>query len=485
MGIKNEVIIMKKVLLFFLLFNFMLAGNVFAQESNINVYIYGEKVSFPNTPLIINDHTFVPMRSIFEYLGSSIDWDANTMSIIAKRGNIEIKLVIGSKDSYVNGNYSMLSDEPRLINGNTYVPLRFISEAFNQDVKWDSSTNTISIGKELQPKDISEIVSPAVVYIEIYDKNNKPIKSGSGFIVDKSGIVVTNFHVIDLASKAIIKLIDGRTFETHTVIGYNKDRDIAVLKIESNNLPTVSIGNSDDVDNGDKVVTIGSPLGLENSISDGLVSNNNRKIEELKYIQISAAISHGSSGGALIDEKNAKVIGITTLGFVDGQNINMAIPINDYKNLYISNAYTMDDVYQFTHVIKYANGDYYEGDIKKGILEGQGFYKWANGDNYYGDWINNVRTGKGICFWANGDEYQGDFVNSKFEGTGKLTLKNGFTYEGDYLNDQRNGNGKSSWSNGDMYIGSWKDNERTGYGTYYFANGQTLKGNFLNGQFIN
>ncbi len=185
-------------------------------------------------------------------------------------------------------------------------------------------------GNQLEASEISSIVSPAVFYIEVKNSSNVTYASGSGFILDKSGIVATNYHVIDGAYSATIKLVDGRIFPVEKVLAYDKNRDIAVLKISGSNLPQVKLGDSEEIKNGDKILTIGSPEGLENTISDGLVSNRKRLVDKVSYIQISAPISHGSSGGVLLNYK-AEVIGITTAYYEGGQNLNLAIPINDLK----------------------------------------------------------------------------------------------------------------------------------------------------------
>ncbi|MDP4094903.1 MAG: trypsin-like peptidase domain-containing protein, partial [Bacillota bacterium] len=183
---------------------------------------------------------------------------------------------------------------------------------------------------ELEPADISKISSPAVVYIEVYDSSNQLSATGSGFIVDKSGKIVTNYHVISQAASAKVYLVDGTTYNVASVLAYNKDRDVAVLKINGSNLPTVVLGDSGSVMNGQKVVAIGSPKGMQNSISSGLISNKDRIIENQHYLQTDAAISPGSSGGALLNYK-AEVVGVTCAMLLDSQNINLAIPINDIK----------------------------------------------------------------------------------------------------------------------------------------------------------
>jgi len=183
----------------------------------------------------------------------------------------------------------------------------------------------------LTAKEIFSRVSHSVVYIETYDSAGNSVACGSGFIVDSAnGKVVTNYHVINGAQSAKVKISTGAIYTVEKVLGYDQAADIAILKINGFGLKAVSIGDSETVETGDKIYAIGNPLGLENTMSDGLISSKSRVVDGTSYIQISAPISHGSSGGVLLNEQG-KVIGITSAGIDDGQNLNFAIPINALK----------------------------------------------------------------------------------------------------------------------------------------------------------
>jgi serine protease Do len=186
-----------------------------------------------------------------------------------------------------------------------------------------------SVPTELNPSEIAAIAGPAVGTIYVYDGFEQKIGNGSAFLVDANGKLVTNYHVIDGAYSAQVRFSNGSIYDVQKVLAYDVERDIAVLKIAGSSLPYLNLGNSDSIVAGQRVVAIGSPLGYENTITEGLVSNVNRVIEGQSYIQTSASISPGSSGGPLLDLK-ANVIGITTSGY-DGQNLNFAIPINEVK----------------------------------------------------------------------------------------------------------------------------------------------------------
>ena len=137
---------------------------------------------------------------------------------------------------------------------------------------------------------------------------------GSGFIIDPSGIIVTNNHVIDHADKVTIKLSDGRELPA-TVVGRDEKTDLAVLRIKGGgNFPAIAWGDSDHVRVGDDVFAVGSPFGLGNTVTTGIVSGRGREIGQGPYddfLQIDAAINQGNSGGPLFDT-SGRVVGVNT-----------------------------------------------------------------------------------------------------------------------------------------------------------------------------
>ena len=111
----------------------------------ISVYIDGQLQNFTQQPIIESGTTLVPMRACFEGLGASVNWNNDAQTVTSRRGNTEISLSIGNKLAYVNGTAQTLSVPGKLINGYTYIPLRFVGEALGDTVVWDSSSNTIKI----------------------------------------------------------------------------------------------------------------------------------------------------------------------------------------------------------------------------------------------------------------------------------------------------------------------------------------------------
>ncbi|ERT05458.1 putative serine protease HhoA [Lyngbya aestuarii BL J] len=161
---------------------------------------------------------------------------------------------------------------------------------------------------------------------------------GSGFIVDSNGIILTNAHVVKGADKVTVILKDGREFQGE-VRGVDEPSDLAVVKINGNNLPVAPLGNSDQVQVGDWAIAVGNPLGLDNTVTLGIVSTLNRPSSQvgipdkrLDFIQTDAAINPGNSGGPLLNNQG-EVIGINTAIRADGQGIGFAIPIDKAKSI--------------------------------------------------------------------------------------------------------------------------------------------------------
>lgn len=184
----------------------------------------------------------------------------------------------------------------------------------------------------LSPRDIAKHTE-AIYLIKTFDEDGEPIGSGTGFNIESSGIIVTNYHVIQGATTIKCSVNNSTTYDVQYILNYNVMKDIAILKLkDTSNLPFLSLGDSDKLELAEEVVAIGNPLELQNSVSTGIVSGL-RVLFGMSYIQTSAAISPGNSGGPLINSYG-EVIGITTMSMANTQNINFAVPINSVKKLF-------------------------------------------------------------------------------------------------------------------------------------------------------
>lgn len=204
--------------------------------------------------------------------------------------------------------------------------------------------------------DLVERAAPAVVNIDTVTKERRQVIDpfedffggrspfgtqefvqkgvGSGFIVDPSGVIVTNNHVVKGATELTVTLNDGRKFAGR-VVGRDPSTDVAVVSIAAKNLPTLALGESRTLRVGEWVVAIGSPLGLSKTVTAGIVSALNRDVqinERVSFIQTDAAINPGNSGGPLIDMRG-RVIGINTAIAAQAQGIGFAIPADTVRNI--------------------------------------------------------------------------------------------------------------------------------------------------------
>jgi len=168
--------------------------------------------------------------------------------------------------------------------------------------------------------------SPAVVVVASIDKEGKPTSLGSGFIVREDGVIVTNYHVVNMASDIKIK-IGYKVRDIEGLLHVDPENDIAIIKVEGKDYPKVRIGDANRAQIGEKVYAIGSPQGLENTISEGILSGIREIDRERKILQMTAAISPGSSGGPVFNGRG-EVIGIATFLIAETQNLNFAMPVN-------------------------------------------------------------------------------------------------------------------------------------------------------------
>jgi Do/DeqQ family serine protease len=163
--------------------------------------------------------------------------------------------------------------------------------------------------------------------------------TGSGFIISSDGRILTNAHVVDGADTVTVKLKDGHTYKGK-VLGKDELTDVAVVKIDANNLPTVTLGNSDKLEPGQWAIAIGNPLGLDSTVTTGIISATGRTSTDIggtpdkrvDYIQTDAAINPGNSGGPLLNARG-EVIGMNTAIIQGAQGLGFAIPINTAQRI--------------------------------------------------------------------------------------------------------------------------------------------------------
>jgi serine protease Do len=186
-------------------------------------------------------------------------------------------------------------------------------------------------------RDISSLVKQlgeAVVQVKT------PGGLGSGFIINEDGYLITNFHVIEGETEISVEVyhqkdgqLDRETYKQVKIIAINKFHDLALLHIEDKNAPKfkfVTLGSSDVLNVGDGVFAIGSPLGLERTVTQGILSTKTRQMEGELYLQTSAQINPGNSGGPLFN-LSGEVVGVTNMKITFGEGLGFAIPVELVK----------------------------------------------------------------------------------------------------------------------------------------------------------
>lgn len=204
-----------------------------------------------------------------------------------------------------------------------------------------------------------EKADASVVTIFCYDYEGELATTGSGFVAFDGKTIITNYHVMTSAFTCKISTNQDISYEVTGILCYSKKQDIAILELaEDTGLQPLTLGDSSLIKKGETVVAIGSPLGIKNTVSTGVLSG--RLMEDnMDVLQFTAPISSGSSGGALFDN-NGNVIGITYASYIDGQNLNLAIPVELASDLYNSkkitkeaNAICVAEYPYITKLIKY------------------------------------------------------------------------------------------------------------------------------------
>jgi S1-C subfamily serine protease len=190
------------------------------------------------------------------------------------------------------------------------------------------------------------LASPSVLTLHCYDQDGELTAQGSGFVVRRSGIAVTNWHVAEHATTMTATNGSGRVFKVSGYVNVDAGADLVLLQLANQdgspvaNLPELHFADSRTVATGQKIFTLSTPLGLSQTLTDGLVSAI-RSFRQQQYLQISAPVSHGSSGGPVFNE-SGEVIGVIKGLVASGENLNFAIPIDSVVRLLSAPATVVD-----------------------------------------------------------------------------------------------------------------------------------------------
>ena len=263
--------------------------------------------------------------------------------------------IFATTEFYLKNNAMIRGDVIRENNQNTLVDIGYQlilipknsiikTKKINKKAKTIIANNSgfFHQNKKLKKKSIKNLVPKLGESVVVV---NTPSGLGTGFIINEQGYLVTNYHVIEREKNLKVTMFvkKGKSVETIVykkvkIIAYNPFMDLALLKI--NDVPGkkfkyVNLGNIKENKVGDTVFAIGTPLGLERSVTQGIISSSNRNYNGILYIQTTAPINPGNSGGPLFNLKG-EVIGVTNMGYIFSDGLGFAIPV-DYLKHFLKN----------------------------------------------------------------------------------------------------------------------------------------------------
>lgn len=193
-----------------------------------------------------------------------------------------------------------------------------------------AASNT-EAGMDKTVQQLAAIAKKSVVVVTFHGRDGERQGLGSGVIVDPNGLIATNLHVIGEARPISVELQDGRKFDVTAIEATERSHDLAVLRIDARDLPALPLGNSDDLQDGQPVMAIGNPVGLERSVVSGVLSGR-REMDGVTMLQVAIPIERGNSGGPLLDLRG-RIHGFLTLKSLKTDNLGFAMPVNALKPL--------------------------------------------------------------------------------------------------------------------------------------------------------
>ncbi|MHA7964512.1 trypsin-like peptidase domain-containing protein [Paenibacillus sp. CAU 1782] len=321
-----------------------------AQQQSIQLWLDDQNIQLSAPVYKENGVVMAPMKDLLDKLGVTSVYETKTGTIIIRDFDLTISMTVGGKGAIVNGASVQAPAAPAVKSGVVFIPVRFIAEQLYLDVIWDGAIHAVkletwdySLSKEEEVDDETDWIGPdteAALTAEdiaaMFDESVVMIMTnksqGSGVVIGDN-LILTNYHVIADASSATAYSIYSDEIKIKGVAVWNENADLAIITTEDPiDLSQVSVDYAP-ISKGGKVYAIGSPQGVQNTISEGIVSNLHYE-DGVRYLQTNAPIDHGSSGGALFDAYG-NLVGITTSGYSNTQaHLNFAVSILHASVLY-------------------------------------------------------------------------------------------------------------------------------------------------------
>lgn len=277
---------------------------------------------------------------------------------------------------------------------------------------------------QMDSADLAAYVQERTVTVNVSTINGYE-NAGSGFFIDDQGTIVTNYHVIDQGAAMSVETTDGGSYDVKEVVDFSPVYDLAVLKIDVSGNPYLSF-SSEETRTGEKVYAVGSALGtLTGSFTEGTVSSTSRTIGLIDCIQMDAAISHGNSGGPLVNSYG-DVVGINTFSYTDGENLNLAIKPSMLERLSLDKNYSVNEFQEWY------------------VTESSRSFSPYDGANYYYSLVNTYQIVTGApCLLSYDEEgnsstgyqdcrvgYAYDYDSDQYDTYVDYLKENGFIFQG-------------------------------------------------------
>ncbi len=199
----------------------------------------------------------------------------------------------------------------------------------------------LAVASSIQAQELTELarkLQSSVVVLEVNEVLGEPTSTGTGFFISADGQIATNHHVIEGARSIVARTHDNKTFRVEAIVAVDEENDLAVIRAEPGNYVPLALEHSSTVETGERVVVLGNPLGLDFTLTEGIVSavrdagELNEPGLDVPHLQISAPISSGSSGSPVVN-LSGEVVGVVVSGFIHSQNLNFAVPVALLKDL--------------------------------------------------------------------------------------------------------------------------------------------------------
>ncbi|MEK3881942.1 trypsin-like peptidase domain-containing protein [Paenibacillus sp. PL2-23] len=331
------------------------AASSTAKKEDIQLWIDGEAVSLSGPIVKENGVALAPMADLLNSLDVAYVLESKTNTIIIRDGSTTLTMAIGKKEAIVNGKTLALEASAALYNKLPYIPVRFVAEQLDAAVEWDAAAPKIHVKSwlyqeyELYTEAMEEGTSKAKLtatdIVDLYDRSVVMISTnralGSGIVIGED-LVLTNYHVMEDATSATVQSIYEDEYAVKGVVATDKDADLAIIRTEEPlELEPIELSYGYQARKGDRVYAIGSPLGIQNTVSTGLISNLGYD-GDMSYIQTNAQTDHGSSGGALFNEYG-ELIGIIYAG-IDGSYADLNFAISAFQAAMLYDTVTPDMV---------------------------------------------------------------------------------------------------------------------------------------------